>query len=573
MASPTAESVAAETALVPASSGADPAPVCVAGSPAGDGAQVAQLVPAMEHALAEDGSLVMVMAGIPGWSFGLSIGAVVLLSFVAVERIRPRSWAPRAINLTASPRIHRIVRHRFFQAAFQLPVLAIFLFTIYAGLVGNFAHNIAPVLVWTIWWAGLVFAVALLGNAFCFVCPWDALANLSSRLSFWRKTESLSLGLPWPRILQTVYPAIGLFIGMTWLELGWGITQDPRATATLGLAMAAVAASMALLFEKKAFCRSVCLVGRVSGMYANAAPVEIRPRDLRVCGVCRTRACQTGAGAGYPCPTGIDLGRTRMNTYCTQCTECFKSCPSLAPAFRIRVPGADLTRSAHVRMDEALLAVVLLALTAFHGLSMTSAWESFTPGSTGLVDWMRGSLGWSRMVAFTVGMAGVSTLPIGAYALASVVAWWLVRGRDIATPEGPRAVRVRDLFQRQALAVLPVALCYHLAHNAAHIFMEGQQLIPLLSDPLGTGADWFRTASWHLQPILSQEATWAIQVVLVVIGHLAAVLVSHRIAHDSFDDPSAALRSGLPYLVLMIALSVGGLWLMHLDMNMRIGRM
>ncbi len=564
---------AAETALVPASSGADAAPVCVAGSPVGDGAQTAQLVPAMEHALADDGSLVMVMAGIPGWSFGMAMGAVVLLSFVAVERARPRAWVPRALNLTASPRVHRIVRHRFFQAAFQLPILAIFLFTIYAGLVGNYAHNIAPVLVWTVWWAGLVFAVALLGNAFCFVCPWDALANLSSRLSFWRKTETLSLSLPWPRVFHTVYPAIALFIGLTWLELGWGITQDPRATATLGLGMAAVAASMALLFEKKAFCRSVCLVGRVSGMYANAAPVEIRPRDLRVCGVCRSRACETGGGQGYPCPTGIDLGTTQMNTYCTQCTECFKSCRSLAPAIRVRAPGADLTRTAHVRMDEALLAVVLLALTAFHGLSMTPAWESFTPGSTGLIDWMRGSLGLPRMLAFSIGMTGVSAVPIGAYALASWVAWRLVRGSPIRTLDGPRAVRPTDLFKRQALAVLPVALCYHMAHNAAHILMEGQQIVPLLSDPLGTGSDWFGTASWHLQPILSQEAVWLIQVVLVLTGHLAAVWVSHRIAHDSFDDKDAALRSGLPFLALMVALSVGGLWLMHLDMNMRIGRM
>ena len=42
--------------------------------------------------------------------------------------------------------------------------------------------NPLPLAVWTVWWAGLIFAVAVLGPAFCFACPWDGLANLATRL-------------------------------------------------------------------------------------------------------------------------------------------------------------------------------------------------------------------------------------------------------------------------------------------------------------------------------------------------------------------------------------------------------
>jgi len=518
----------------------------------------------MDHYFTDDGELIMVMGGLPGWVFGLAIGAVIILSFVAVEwrgLATPSGWR---LNLTASPRWHRLVRRRGFQFAFQAPILAIFLFTVYAGLFGSYARNITPVLVWTVWWGALIFAVALSGNAFCFACPWDAMANLFSRLSFWRRREGISLGLAPPKWLRSVYPAIGLFVLLTWAELGFGVTQNPRQTAYMALFMVAAAVVFALLFERKVFCSSVCLVGRVSGMYSNFAPVEIRPRDLRVCGVCTTRDCLTGNARGYACPTGLDLGELSDNTYCTQCTECFKSCRALAPAIQIRPPGSDLHKVERQRMDEAWLALVLLALTAFHGLSMTPMWEDFAPGTTDLISRLRTDLGLSRLVAFTAGMAGVMAAPLGVYALACAAAARWVKHTGVG---------FRTLFISYAWSVLPVALFYHMAHNAMHLFMEGQKLLPLLSDPLGRGSDWFGTAKMVPDAILGQESVWAIQVALVVTGHLFGVTVSHRIGRRLFPDKRDATKSLVPMLVMMVALSVGGLWLMHLDMNMRTGRM
>lgn len=518
----------------------------------------------MQHFLTADGRLVMVMTGMPGWMFGLGIGLVILLSFVLVE-LRGLSIAEGGrINLTRRRFAHRLLRWPGLPFAAQAPVLGLFLFTVYAGLFGSFARNLAPALTWTVWWAALIFAVALLGNAWCLVCPWDALANLATRLSFRPDRPSLSLGLKLPTWLQNVYPAIALFVALTWLELGYGVTNNPRQTATLGLAMTAAAVGMALVFEKKAFCRSLCLVGRVSGMYSLFSPVEIRTRDLRVCGVCKTRDCLTGNSRGPACPTGLDLGQLNENTYCTLCTACFKTCPSHAPALQLRPPGRDLARVSAPRLDEAWLALTLLALTLFHGLSMTPVWQSYAPGSTDLVRRIGAALGVGSMGAFTVGMAGVMATPIAGYALATGAAWAWVRSAGVS---------FRALFVEQAYALLPVALFYHLAHNAMHLFMEGQDVVPLLSDPLGRGSDWFGTAKLHLDPLLSQESVWLLQVSLILFGHIVGVLTAHRIARRLFADRGQALRSLAPVLALMIGLSVAGLWLMHLDMNMRMGRM
>jgi len=522
----------------------------------------------MAHYMTDDG-IVMVMSGIPGWMFGLAIGLVILLSFVITEVRTPAlSGVSRSISLTQKKWVHRLIRKRGFQFAFQAPILVAFLFISYAGLFGSYAKNITPAAVWTIWWAGLIVAVAIFGNLWCFVCPWDALANLVSRLSFWKRTESLSLNLKLPKALRNLYPAMVLFIGMTWLELGWGITNNPRQTATFGLVMAGGAVVMALLFERKAFCAHFCLVGRVSGMYSNVSPFEIRPRDARVCGVCTTRDCLTGNDKGFACPTNIDLGKLDTNSNCTLCTECFKSCPTLVPHVRMRAPGHDLSRRAVPQRDEAWFALVLLSLTGFHGLSMTPAWQNFKPGTTDIVSTLQSVLHISELAAFSIGMVVVMIVPIVAYGLSIWAASAWVRDTKVG---------FWTLFDAYAWSVLPVALFYHLAHNAMHLLMEGQDIVPLLSDPLGHGTDWFGTAKMHLDPIAGEGTVWVIQVVLIVIGHLFGVVVAHRISRKLFADSEvgrkAATKSLVPTLIMMVLLSIAGLWLMHLDMNMRMGRM
>lgn len=516
----------------------------------------------MEHYMLPEGGMVMVMAGIPGWMFGLAVGLVIVLSFALVEwkGLATSTWR---LNLSAPRAVHRLLRKRWFQPAIQAPIIALFLFTIYAGLFGSYAKNIAPVLVWTIWWAALIFAVALFGNAWCAVCPWDGVANLVTRMGrFWKRVPSISLGLEAPAWLRNVYPAIALFVVLTWMELGWGVTNDARTTATLGLAMVGGCVGMGLVFDKKVFCESFCFVGRISGMYSMFSPVEVRPRDPRVCEVCTTRDCLTGGKDGYACPMSIDLGKLETNQNCTLCTECFKSCPSLAPALRLRPFNQDVHK-APGRMDEAWLCLTLLALTGFHGLSMTPTWQDFSPGSADIVSSIQTWTGLGNLGSFTVGMAGVMALPIAIYALCTWLAWlWTAK-----------EVGFRELFVAYAYSVLPVALFYHLAHNAMHLFMEGQDVVPLLSDPMGRGDDWFGTASMHLGPLVGQDGTWLVQVALVLVGHVAGVIASHRIATRVFPQRGQAIRSLIPMLVVMVLLSIGGLWLMHLDMNMRMGRM
>src|SRR3989338_7415652 len=326
------------------------------------------------------GEKMMLMSGMPARLFFTGIALVLIVSFIAVEILIRGSKQPgdyAKFNLLEMRWLNALVKKPYFKFLFQFPVFLVFCFIIYAGLFGHGIINIAPILTWTIWWAGLVFLILFFGKAWCFFCPLDFMATLFQHLKpFGVSNAPFTLGLKWPPWLKNIYLAIGLFILLTWFELGFKVTASPRSTAFLGILMVCLSIVPALIFEKRSFCKYACLVGRISGLYAMFSPVEVRSKDLSVCTACRTKDCFAGNDRGNPCPTSLVIPQIRENTYCILCTECVRSCPHDNVAVNIRPVAADLRRFKTARPDEAWLAVILLALTSFHGLTMTPLWDS-----------------------------------------------------------------------------------------------------------------------------------------------------------------------------------------------------
>jgi polyferredoxin len=517
----------------------------------------------MEHVETADGSSVMIMGGLPLWLFLVGIGGILFVSFIGTEVLAPRVKQGFRVNLIANKKLYRLVRSRWFQAIPQMIMVGILGLLIYVGLAGSRVANLTPVAVWTLWWGGLIFIVLFLGSAWCFMCPWDGLANLGSRLRAAARVDTLSLGLKFPSWLANVYPAIGLFVLLTWLELGFGVTQNPRTTAYMGIAMAGAAIAFALLFEGKKFCAHACPVGRICGTYSRFAPIEVASKRQRVCDNCKTEDCLYGNERGYPCPTGISLKTITSTTNCTLCTECIKSCDKQNIAFNLRPFGAELRKPKGRRLDEAWLALALLSLTLFHGLTMTPVWEDVRPGTDSILKWMSITFETPKVWNFTIAMAIACALPIVLYWLSCRAARYLAGGE----------VNARTLFVNYAYSLLPVALFYHLAHNLMHLLMEGGHIVPMLSDPMGDGSDYIGTASMHLGHLTSEATMWYMQVGLILTGHIFGIVVAHRTSRRLYADRSTATRSLIPMLLVMIAISIGGLYLMHLDMSMRVGRM
>jgi ABC-type molybdate transport system ATPase subunit len=89
-------------------------------------------------------------------------------------------------------------------------------------------------------------------------------------------------------------------------------------------------------------------------------------------------------------------------------------------------------------------------------------------------------------------------------------------------------------------------------------------LIPLLNDPLQRG--------WHLLPALANyrvsfalaqaSTVWYAQIVLIVIGHVIAVYLSHLRAGERFRTAQRALLSQYPMLLLMVMYTMTSLWIL-----------
>jgi len=513
---------------------------------------------ALEHAAAgHRGGL----DGLPVPLYYASIAMVLALSFVILEwrgaRETPEQRArPPRFDLLELRWLRTLLSSSVTRLVLQAFVVGWFVLIIAAGLFGNQlpTKNIAPILTWTVWWGGLVLLILYAGKAWCYVCPWDAIADWAEGVRFaGKKKTSLSLGLRWPRALRNIWPATVLFVGLTWVEVGFGVTASPRATAWLGLAMLGLAFGSAFIFDRKSFCRYGCLVGRVSGLYALFAPVEVRAKDREVCRTCATRSCYLGNDQGEACPTFQYLGTMDQNTYCIACMECLKTCEVENVSVALRPWGADLLAHRRARSDEAYLALLMLSLAGFHGLTMTGAWGR-------VIDWLIARLRVGEPVAFSVGMAGIMIGPIVLYAMLVALSRWAA---------GASLRGYRDHFIRYAYALLPIALFYHLAHNSEHLLIEGQRVLALVSDPFGYEWNLFGTARWTPGPVVSLQTLWGIQVLLVLIGHVYSLWAARCAAVALFQNQCMALRSQLPMLAAVIMFSVMSLWLLKQPMQMR----
>ena len=332
----------------------------------------------------------MVMPGLPDWLFYTGVGAVLAVSFVVAEiagRRTPRDRHLRFNVLRFRP-LKAFVKKPYFQFVLQFPLAAGFLLLIYIGLFGHQVINITPALTWTIWWATLIGLVLFLGKTWCLLCPWDLVATVLARLRFWGTgPATLNLGLKWPKFLSNIALAIILFLVLTWLELGFHVTTSPKYTAYIAIGMLVMTIVPHVLFERKSWCRHGCFVGRVAGLYATFSPVEVRADDRAICGPCKTRDCNRGNEKGNPCPTGLCLATLEDNTYCLKCLECAKSCPNDNVAINLRPFATDLYNYTGPRLDEAILAIVLLSMTCFHGLTMTPLWFNGDPSINSVVEW------------------------------------------------------------------------------------------------------------------------------------------------------------------------------------------
>ncbi len=220
----------------------------------------------------------------------------------------------------------------------------------------------------------------------------------------------------------------------------------------------------------------------------------------------------------------------------------FSTVASMAPWRRNGTIGLrwPTTGLAEIEAPRGAVAAVLVVLggTTFDGFSRTDWWNSIAGDQ----------FGWSLAGYNTAGMIWIVTIVALLYLGASRYSD-RVGGANAATTFLP--------------SLVPIAFGYGIAHTFSLLVFEGQTLLIRISDPFGTGADWFGTNTWiENYTLVSTTLIAWVQVGAIVIGHLIGVMVAHDRALERFDDTDSAIRSQYAMIVAMVAYTVAGLLLL-----------
>jgi hypothetical protein len=211
----------------------------------------------------------------------------------------------------------------------------------------------------------------------------------------------------------------------------------------------------------------------------------------------------------------------------------------LAPAkvrsgkWTLRPPAAGLLDPRPVSTSEAFFVIVMLAIVTFDGLRETPLWAV-------------GDTLWTSATT-----AGLLAMP---WVLALVI-FGVCALMGNASPG--------ELMRLFVPTLLPIAFAYHVAHYLSYLLVAGQVVIPLASDPFGRGWDLFGTAHYRIaMGLVGARFAWYTSVVVIVLGHLLAMYVAHRLALERFSERQAARRSQYPLAALMVGYTMLSLWIL-----------
>ncbi|MCW2956659.1 MAG: fenitrothion hydrolase, partial [Thermoleophilia bacterium] len=227
----------------------------------------------------------------------------------------------------------------------------------------------------------------------------------------------------------------------------------------------------------------------------------------------------------------------------------------------MRLPLLGANRDVAGTPGLVALVTLLIGTVSYDGLTRTGWWQERVALAT--ADLARSGIE-PADARLMFGTFGFIALVLLAWGLFEAAAWDAARVGRLRTGRG-----LERAAQQFAPSLLPIALAYVVAHYFSFFAVQVQDLIRYASDPFDQGWDWFGTADRKIRDLRIPSGTtvWFVQVVSIVVGHVAGLLLAHDRAldlaprrDDGGPDTRAATRSQVPMLALMLVYTVGGLY-------------
>lgn len=437
---------------------------------------------------------------VPFWLYGWASAAALLLSFLALASLssQPKSYRPA--------RLAQQHYHGFAQGllcVLRLLALSALVLAIVTGFFGSqdAYRNLNMTLFWIVFVLGLAYATVIVGDVFSLVNPW----------------RTMTACLKQPRYVYperwAYWPAVMLYIGFIWLELFAGLSPWQLSAALLAYSVFNVigvycVGASAWFRYVEFFSVMFCLLGKL-------APLSYR-------------AAQTSAPAGW----------------------------------RLRWPGTGLMESQPTSMSEVVFILFMLSSTAFDGLHNTQGWALLYWQE--VFAWLSPWLGNNVVTAYSTLKPLYVVYQSLALVLSPFIYWLIFAGclglMSLLTRE-PQTLE--NVLYRFSYSLLPIVVVYHVTHYFTLVLGQGPQIVMLLSDPLGIGWNLFGFEGTQASGVmLDMSWVWHLQVGLILFGHIVSVFVAHEVARHVYSSSRRVWTSQVPLLVLMMAFTVFGLWIL-----------
>lgn len=371
-------------------------------------------------------------------------------------------------------------------------------------------ENIALTLFWAWWWPLVLIVFPFLGRIWCAVCPFMIYGEVTQKLSLWLFPREL---LPWPRQQAERWGGwylFGLFaLILLWEEL-WNLENVAYLSACLLLLITAGAMIFSALFERRFWCRYLCPIGGMNGLFAKLSMTELRAQQGICSATCTTYQCYKGGpekGEGQEtngCPIYSHPAQLQENRDCVLCMTCLKACPHRSVEFNLRPPGIELWTSHKPTRHEVALLFLLLGAVILHRLPELQA----VLGTSLHLD----------NFAAHVGVSVVALILPGAIALFTHRLMALVNPASKSRP-----------FIDLAYGYLPLVLGANLAHYLTLGLTEGGRLLPVTFATFGLDGAGLPIAVAHPAVLAFLQGS------TLIVSVWLSIFVTQKIARQSIS--------------------------------------
>lgn len=370
----------------------------------------------------------------------------------------------------------------------------------------NFALNIF----WAWWWPLILIGFPFVGRLWCSICPFMIYGEITQQISLKLFPRQLKR---WPREEAEKWGGWFLFslfaLILLWEQV-WDLQNTAYLSACLLLLITAGAMIFSAIFERRFWCRYLCPIGGMNGMFAKLSMTELRAQQGTCSAECSTYQCYKGGaqkGEGQKtngCPLYSHPAQLEDNRDCVLCMTCLKACPHRSVEFNLRPPGIELWTSHKPRTYEVALLFLLLNGVFLHHLEAIKA---------GLGINLDLNQFWAHLGLSVVVLSIPGIVPLLGHSLTKLN---YKLGKNIK----PRK------FIELAYGYLPLVLGANLAYYLKLGLGEGGRILPVAFATFG-----FKGA--QLPILVAHPAVISfLQGTTLVFGVLLSVLLTQKIAHQ-----------------------------------------